>query len=210
VSPMTANHQSFRPGIPASGSSGDPGVSSGLKPIGPQLEILEFLRTLALSRSGRRWRFPFGAPEPVVAAVGQANRRTVLALGLKPLKCWRRNNFESAAARVGAVAARHPDLVLVQPRCPQPTCGHAGYGSKANKPRPAPNARCWRCSPEMAQPLQIAIHAAATRRGKLAGTQAPAAEPGGTGPRPHSAAPERLQADLVAALAPKLRGRPFT
>ena len=54
---------------------------------------------------------PFGAPEPVVAAVKQATE-AVLALGLKPLMLGGEHSISSGA--VAAVAAKYPDLVLIQ------------------------------------------------------------------------------------------------
>ncbi len=54
---------------------------------------------------------PFGAPEPVVAAVKRATE-AVLALGLKPLMLGGEHSISSGA--VAAVAAQHPELVLVQ------------------------------------------------------------------------------------------------
>ena len=54
---------------------------------------------------------PFGAPEPVVAAVRQATA-AVIALGLAPLMLGGEHSISSGA--VAAVAALHRDLVLVQ------------------------------------------------------------------------------------------------
>jgi agmatinase len=54
---------------------------------------------------------PYGAPEPVVAAVKQATA-AVLDLGLRPLMLGGEHSISSGA--VAAVAQQHPELVLVQ------------------------------------------------------------------------------------------------
>ncbi|NDD45053.1 MAG: agmatinase [Synechococcaceae bacterium WB9_4xC_028] len=98
---------SFRPGT-RFGPGAIREVSNGLETYCPQLDQdLEDLNFADLGAVD----IPFGAPEPVVAAVKQATE-TVLALGLKPLMLGGEHSISSGA--VAAVAARHPDLVLVQ------------------------------------------------------------------------------------------------
>ena len=98
---------SFRPGT-RFGPAAIREVSSGLETYCPQLdrdlEDLAFADLVAVD-------IPFGAPEPVVEAVRQATA-AVLALGLKPLMLGGEHSISSGA--VAAVAARHPELVLVQ------------------------------------------------------------------------------------------------
>jgi agmatinase len=98
---------SFRPGA-RFGPSAIREVSSGLETYCPQLE--RDLDDLAFADLGAV-TIPFGAPEPVVAAVRQATR-TVLALGAAPLMLGGEHSISSGA--VAAVAERHPDLLLVQ------------------------------------------------------------------------------------------------
>jgi len=98
---------SFRPGT-RFGPAAIREVSSGLETYCPQLD--RDLEELAFADLGAV-AIPFGAPEPVVAAVGEATR-AVLELGLAPLMLGGEHSISSGA--VAAVAARHPDLVLVQ------------------------------------------------------------------------------------------------
>ncbi|MCP9900765.1 agmatinase [Cyanobium sp. Cruz CV13-4-11] len=98
---------SFRPGA-RFGPAAIRDVSSGLESYDPQLEL--DLEDLAFADLGAV-AIPFGAPEPVVAAVHQATE-AVLALGLAPLMLGGEHSISSGA--VAAVAQRHPDLVLVQ------------------------------------------------------------------------------------------------
>ena len=98
---------SFRPGT-RFGPAAIREVSPGLESYCPQLD--RDLEELAIADLGAV-DIPFGAPEPVVAAVQQATE-AVLALGLKPLMLGGEHSISSGA--VAAVAARHPDLVLVQ------------------------------------------------------------------------------------------------
>jgi agmatinase len=98
---------SFRPGT-RFGPAAIREVSSGLETYCPQLE--RDLEDLAFADLGAV-AIPFGAPEPVVAAVQQATT-AVLALGLRPLMLGGEHSISSGA--VAAVASRHPDLVLVQ------------------------------------------------------------------------------------------------
>ncbi|MFM7754028.1 MAG: agmatinase [Cyanobium sp.] len=98
---------SFRPGT-RFGPAAIREVSSGLETYCPQLD--GDLEDLACADLGAV-AIPFGAPEPVVAAVKQATE-AVLALGLKPLMLGGEHSISSGA--VAAVAAQQPELVLVQ------------------------------------------------------------------------------------------------
>jgi agmatinase len=98
---------SFRPGT-RFGPAAIREVSSGLETYCPQLDL--DLEDLAFADLGAV-DIPFGAPEPVVAAVKAATEQ-VLALGLRPLMLGGEHSISSGA--VAAVAAQHPELVLVQ------------------------------------------------------------------------------------------------
>ena len=98
---------SFRPGT-RFGPAAMRDVSNGLESYCPQLQM--DLEDLAYADLGAV-DIPFGAPEPVVAAVHRATRQ-VLDLGLKPLMLGGEHSISSGA--VGAVAEQHPDLVLLQ------------------------------------------------------------------------------------------------
>jgi len=98
---------SFRPGT-RFGPAAIRDVSSGLETYCPQLE--RDLEDLAFADLGAV-AIPFGAPDPVVAAVRNATL-AVLELGLAPLMLGGEHSISSGA--VAAVAARHADLVLVQ------------------------------------------------------------------------------------------------
>jgi len=98
---------SFRPGTHF-GPAAIREVSSGLESYCPQLD--RDLEDLAFADLGAV-DIPFGAPEPVVEAVKAATEQ-VLALGLKPLMLGGEHSISSGA--VAAVAAQHPELVLVQ------------------------------------------------------------------------------------------------
>jgi agmatinase len=98
---------SFRPGT-RFGPAAIREVSSGLESYCPQLGL--DLEDLVFADLGAV-DIPFGAPEPVVAAVKAATEQ-VLALGLKPLMLGGEHSISSGA--VAAVAAQHPELVLVQ------------------------------------------------------------------------------------------------
>ena len=98
---------SFRPGT-RFGPAAIREVSSGLETYCPQLD--RDLEDLAFADLGAV-DIPFGAPEPVVAAVKAATTQ-VLELGLKPLMLGGEHSISSGA--VAAVAAQHPELVLVQ------------------------------------------------------------------------------------------------
>ena len=98
---------SFRPGT-RFGPAAVRDVSNGLESYCPQLEM--DLEDLAYADLGAV-DIPFGAPEPVVAAVHRATRQ-VLDLGLRPLMLGGEHSISSGA--VGAVAEQHPDLVLLQ------------------------------------------------------------------------------------------------
>ncbi|AFY29625.1 agmatinase [Cyanobium gracile] len=98
---------SFRPGA-RFGPAAVREVSSGLESYDPQLDL--DLEDLAFADLGAV-AIPFGAPEPVVAAVGRATE-AVLDLGLAPLMLGGEHSISSGA--VAAVAQRYPDLVLVQ------------------------------------------------------------------------------------------------
>ncbi|MEB3321281.1 MAG: agmatinase [Synechococcaceae cyanobacterium] len=98
---------SFRPGA-RFGPAAIREVSGGLETYDPQLD--RDLEDLAFADLGAV-AIPFGAPEPVVAAVHRATE-AVLGMGLTPLLLGGEHSISSGA--VAAVAARHPDLVLVQ------------------------------------------------------------------------------------------------
>ena len=98
---------SFRPGT-RFGPAAIREVSSGLETYCPQLNL--DLEDLAFADLGAV-EIPFGAPEPVVAAVRSATT-AVLDLGLAPLMLGGEHSISSGA--VAAVAERHADLVLVQ------------------------------------------------------------------------------------------------
>ena len=98
---------SFRPGT-RFGPAAIREVSSGLESYCPQLQL--DLEDLAFADLGAV-DIGFGAPEPVVAAVKAATEQ-VLALGLNPLMLGGEHSISSGA--VAAVAAQHPELVLVQ------------------------------------------------------------------------------------------------
>jgi agmatinase len=98
---------SFRPGT-RFGPAAIREVSSGLETYCPQLE--RDLEDLAFADLGAV-AIPCGAPDPVVAAVKNATH-AVLELGLAPLMLGGEHSISSGA--VAEVAARHPDLVLVQ------------------------------------------------------------------------------------------------
>jgi agmatinase len=98
---------SFRPGT-RFGPAAIREVSSGLESYCPQLGL--DLEDLVFADLGAV-EIPFGAPEPVVAAVKAATEQ-VLAQGLKPLMLGGEHSISSGA--VAAVAAQHPELVLVQ------------------------------------------------------------------------------------------------
>ena len=98
---------SFRPGA-RFGPAAIREVSSGLETYDPQLDL--DLEDMAFADLGAV-AIPFGAPEPVVAAVRSATE-AVLALGLAPLMLGGEHSISSGA--VAAVAQLHPDLALVQ------------------------------------------------------------------------------------------------
>ena len=98
---------SFRPGT-RFGPAAIREVSSGLESYCPQLD--RDLEDLAFADLGAV-QIPFGAPEPVVQAVRRATE-AVLVMGLRPLMLGGEHSISSGA--VAAVAARHPDLALVQ------------------------------------------------------------------------------------------------
>ncbi|MEA5423887.1 agmatinase [Synechococcus sp. CCY9202] len=98
---------SFRPGT-RFGPAAIREVSSGLETYCPQLDL--DLDDLAFADLGAL-EIPFGAPEPVVAAVRRGTEH-LLSLGLRPLMLGGEHSISSGA--VGAVAVHHPDLVLVQ------------------------------------------------------------------------------------------------
>ena len=184
---------SFRPGA-RFGPAAIREVSCGLETHDPQLDLdLEDLPFADLGAVA----IPFGAPEPVVAAVGRATE-AVLGLGLRPLMLGGEHSISSGA--VAAVASRHPDLVLVQ------LDAHADLrdswlGSRHN--HACAMRRCLEVLPT-GQLLQIAIRSGTRAEfnelrssGRLVGP--------GSGLPLH---PERLQSDLEAALMPH-RGRPL-
>jgi agmatinase len=98
---------SFRPGT-RFGPAAIREVSSGLESYCPQLD--RDLEDLPFADLGAV-AIPFGAPEPVVAAVNAATRQ-VLSLGLAPLMLGGEHSISSGA--VAAVAEQHPELVLLQ------------------------------------------------------------------------------------------------
>jgi agmatinase len=98
---------SFRPGT-RFGPAAIREVSSGLETYDPQLD--RDLEDLPFADLGAV-AIPFGAPEPVVAAVRRATG-AVLSLDLAPLMLGGEHSISSGA--VAAVAERFPDLALVQ------------------------------------------------------------------------------------------------
>ena len=98
---------SFRPGT-RFGPAAIREVSQGLESYCPQLD--RDLDDIAFADLGAV-EIPFGAPQPVVDAVLTATQ-AVLARGLKPLMLGGEHSISSGA--VQAVAAEHPDLVLLQ------------------------------------------------------------------------------------------------
>ena len=98
---------SFRPGT-RFGPAAIREVSYGLETYCPQLNL--DLEDLAFADLGAV-EIPYGAPEPVVAAV-RAATSAVLDLGLAPLMLGGEHSISSGA--VAAVAERQADLVLVQ------------------------------------------------------------------------------------------------
>ena len=98
---------SFRPGT-RFGPAAIREVSAGLESYCPQLDL--DLEELAFADLGAV-AIPFGDPEPVIKAV-QAATTQVLELGLTPLMLGGEHSISSGA--VAAVAARHPNLALVQ------------------------------------------------------------------------------------------------
>jgi len=172
---------SFRPGT-RFGPAAIREVSSGLESYCPQLDLdledLEFADLGAVDIS-------FGAPEPVVAAVKRATE-AVLELDLKPLMLGGEHSISSGA--VAAVAAAHPELVLVQLDA-HADLRHTWLGAQHS--HACAMRRCLEVLPS-GQLLQIAIRS---------GTKAEFTELQQTG---------RLVAidQMAAALAP-LRGRPL-
>ena len=98
---------SFRPGA-RFGPAAIREVSEGLETYDPQLDL--DLEDLAFADLGAL-EIPFGAPEPVVAAVNAATAH-LLEWGLRPLMLGGEHSISSGA--VAAAAAATPDLVLVQ------------------------------------------------------------------------------------------------
>jgi agmatinase len=98
---------SFRPGT-RFGPAAIRAVSEGLETYDPQLD--RDLADVAYADLGAV-DSPHGAPEPVIEAVRQATE-AVLDLNLRPLMLGGEHSISSGA--VAAVAARHPDLVLLQ------------------------------------------------------------------------------------------------
>ena len=98
---------SFRPGT-RFGPTAIRDVSNGLETYCPQLD--RDLEDLAFADLGAV-DIPFGAPEPVLEAVRESTQ-AVLNLGLRPLMLGGEHSITAGA--VAAVAAQHPDLVLVQ------------------------------------------------------------------------------------------------
>ena len=98
---------SFRPGT-RFGPAAIRDVSNGLETYCPQLD--RDLDDLSFADLGAV-DIPFGAPEPVLKAVSECTQ-TVLDLGLRPLMLGGEHSISAGA--VAAVAAKHPDLVLVQ------------------------------------------------------------------------------------------------
>jgi len=184
---------SFRPGA-RFGPAAIREVSAGLETHDPQLNLdLEDLPFADLGAVA----IPFGAPEPVIAAVRRATA-AMLGVGLRPLMLGGEHSISSGA--VAAVAAHHPDLVLVQ------LDAHADLRDSWLGSRHSHACAMRRCLEVLPSGdlLQIAIRSGTQaefselrRSGRLVGT--------GHG---LSLAPERLQAELVTALAP-LRGRPI-
>ena len=184
---------SFRPGA-RFGPAAIREVSSGLESHDPQLDL--DLEDLPFADLGAV-TIPFGAPDPVVAAVRRATE-TVLGQGLRPLMLGGEHSISSGA--VAAVAARHPDLVLVQ------LDAHADLRDSWLGSRHSHACAMRRCLEALPSGdlLQIAIRSGTRQEftelrssGRLVGR-------GSSLPLQ----PERLQADLVAALAPR-RGRPL-
>lgn len=172
---------SFRPGT-RFGPAAIREVSSGLESYCPQLAL--DLEDLAFADLGAV-EIPFGAPEPVVAAVKAATEQ-VLALGLKPLMLGGEHSISSGA--VAAVAAQHPELVLVQLDA-HADLRHAWLG--AHHSHACAMRRCLEVLPS-GQLLQIAIRS---------GTKAEFTELQQTG---------RLVAiDQMAAALKPLRGKPL-
>ena len=172
---------SFRPGT-RFGPAAIREVSSGLESYCPQLAL--DLEDLAFADLGAV-EIPFGAPEPVVAAVKAATEQ-VLALGLKPLMLGGEHSISSGA--VAAVAAQHPQLVLVQLDA-HADLRHAWLG--AHHSHACAMRRCLEVLPS-GQLLQIAIRS---------GTKAEFTELQQTG---------RLVAiDQMAAALKPLRGKPL-
>ena len=98
---------SFRPGT-RFGPAAIRDVSAGLESYCPQLDL--DLEELAFADLGAV-AIPYGDPEPVIRAVRAATEQ-VLDLGLAPLMLGGEHSISSGA--VAAVAARHPNLALVQ------------------------------------------------------------------------------------------------
>lgn len=98
---------SFRPGT-RFGPAAIRAVSEGLETYDPQLD--RDLTDVAYADLGAV-DCPHGAPEPVVEAVRRATE-AVLDQNLRPLMLGGEHSISSGA--VAAVAARHPDLVLLQ------------------------------------------------------------------------------------------------
>ena len=98
---------SFRPGT-RFGPAAIREVSQGLESYCPQLD--RDLDDIAFVDLGAV-DIPFGAPQPVVDSVLNATQ-AVLAQGLKPLMLGGEHSISSGA--VAAVAAEHPDLILLQ------------------------------------------------------------------------------------------------
>ena len=98
---------SFRPGT-RFGPAAIRAVSEGLETYDPQLDC--DLADVAYADLGAV-DCPHGAPEPVVEAVRRATE-AVLDQNLRPLMLGGEHSISSGA--VAAVAARHPDLVLLQ------------------------------------------------------------------------------------------------
>ena len=98
---------SFRPGT-RFGPAAIREVSNGLETYCPQLD--RDLDDLAFADLGAV-DIPFGAPEPVVEAVRESTE-AALNLGLRPLMLGGEHSISSGA--VAAVAARYPDMVMVQ------------------------------------------------------------------------------------------------
>ena len=188
---------SFRPGT-RFGPAAIREVSSGLETYDPQLDL--DLEDLAFADLGAV-DIPFGAPEPVVAAVRLATE-AVLASGLRPLMLGGEHSISSGA--VAAVASRHPELVMVQ------LDAHADLRDSWLGTRHSHACAMRRCLEVLPSGVlrQIAIRSGTReefselrRTGRLVGNAGGHA--GGCG-----LALELLQADLTAALQP-LRGLPL-